>query len=77
MLSYEEIRNFPLPTTVETEVKFAELLKVRAHHFIFSSMQREATATLTIFFFVFFPTNANTIGGGSEGGWASEHFDQN
>lgn len=29
VLSYEEIRNFPRPITVDEEIKFAELLKVR------------------------------------------------
>lgn len=29
MVSYEEIRDFPRPVTVEEEIKFAELLKVR------------------------------------------------
>lgn len=29
MVSYEEIRNFPRPITVDEEIKFAELLKVR------------------------------------------------
>lgn len=29
VVSYEEIRDFPRPVTVEEEIKFAELLKVR------------------------------------------------
>lgn len=28
VVSYEEIRNFPRPVTVDEEVRFAELLKV-------------------------------------------------
>ena len=29
VVSYEEIRDFPRPVTVEEEIKFAELLKVK------------------------------------------------
>lgn len=29
VISYEEIRDFPRPVTVDEEVRFAELLKVR------------------------------------------------